>query len=135
MIYLDEGLRIGLIILELLRSNKYQEQLHDISIGVGTFTNCRENGLTFRVQNKKSGFFTFCVYEHRNSDEIIVNGRFGYVNSNGDLPYISDSPSVYLKSFKWENYSDCAAYLAKRIVEFYNGEGGEQNERKSLSYK
>jgi hypothetical protein len=39
------------------------------AIDFGTFDNCREYGLTFTL-----GLWTFCVYEHRNSDEICIEG-------------------------------------------------------------
>lgn len=35
----------------------------------GTFNNCREWGLTY-----SHGGWTFCVYEHRNSDSICIEG-------------------------------------------------------------
>lgn len=39
------------------------------AINFGTFDNCREYGVTFGL-----GLWTFCVYEHRNSDEICIEG-------------------------------------------------------------
>lgn len=39
------------------------------AIDFGTFDNCREYGVTFTY-----GLWTFCVYEHRNSDEIHIEG-------------------------------------------------------------
>lgn len=39
------------------------------AVNFGTFNNCREYGLTFTL-----GLWTFCVYEHRNSDEICIEG-------------------------------------------------------------
>lgn len=38
-------------------------------ITFGTFDNCREYGLTFTA-----GDWTFCCFEHRNSDQIMVEG-------------------------------------------------------------
>jgi len=38
-------------------------------ITFGTFDNCREYGLTFTA-----GEWTFCCFEHRNSDQIMVEG-------------------------------------------------------------
>ncbi len=38
-------------------------------VDFGTFDNCREYGLTFSVPG-----WQFCVYEHRNSDNICVQG-------------------------------------------------------------
>jgi hypothetical protein len=78
MITLERGLRNSLIVLEYLRD---MEELKDINITIGTFTNCREVGLTFAVLEKKN--FTFCVYEHRNSDSIIINGAPGFICNAG----------------------------------------------------
>lgn len=52
--------RIGHLVLESLGSEW---------VDFGTFDNCREYGLTFTVPG-----WQFCVYEHRNSDEICVQG-------------------------------------------------------------
>lgn len=35
----------------------------------GTFNNCREYGVTYSING-----WTFCVYEHRNSDEMHLEG-------------------------------------------------------------
>lgn len=120
MIYLDNGLKIGLVVLELLRSSDFEEALEGINISVGTFTNCRENGLTFTVQNKKGSFFTFCIYEHRNTDKIIINGKKGYINRNGELPYKTDSAGSWLADVSFGQYDECAKKLADLITGFYN---------------
>lgn len=114
MITLESGLKNSLIVLEHLRS---MEKLRDINITVGTFTNCRECGLTFRLGFPKP--FTWCVYEHRNSDEIILNGKEGYITLNGDLPYTADSKSIYLASFSYNQHFKCAKELSKLIIGYY----------------
>ena len=116
MLCIDRGLKIGLITLELLRNI---EEFKEIDIGVGTFTNCRECGLTFRVWSKslKGHCFTFCVYEHRNSDQIIINGKKGCIDMAGDLPYKGDSSSAYLASFPCGEYDKAADKLAELILE------------------
>lgn len=138
MIQLAPGLRNSLIVLEHLRNNEELNRLCDIN--VGTFTNCRECGLTFTIlgfcddEGKcVSGFpdsvFTYCVYEHRNSDEIIINGKEGYINMNGDLPYNGDSKHTYLASFTYSNHYKCAEKLAEMMLK------SRENYFKSISQK
>jgi len=112
MITLSSGLSIGLAILELLRN---KDSLQNIDIYVRCFMNCRESGLTFTV-----GFDidspTFCIYEHRNSDEIIVNSKKGWGGRNGELPYKADSKHVYDKAFSFNEYVECADYLEEQFL-------------------
>lgn len=120
MITIASGLRNSLIVLELLRSFDDLPDIH-----VGTFTNCREQGLTFCVSSTTENgeyfvfdAFTWCVYEHRNSDEIIINGKKGLISMNGDLPYMGESKWEYLASFSWGEYSECATKLADFMQEW-----------------
>lgn len=115
MITLSNGLKNSLVVLELLRDN---EELANIPITVGTFTNCRECGLTFMVMGKKS--FTWCIYEHRNSDGIIINGKEGYICLNGELPYIGNSKYEYLAEFKYNQHYEVARKLTELITIFWD---------------
>lgn len=122
MITLENGLFQSLIVLEGLRAN---QKLRNYEITVGTFTNCREVGLTFVIMgyyDMKGEYhsvknFTWCVYEHRNSDSIIINGKGGYVCSNGELPYGGDSKYSYLASFRYDQPYKCTNALADMIIE------------------
>ena len=114
MITLESGLRNSLKVLEFLKKNP---KLKDFNIAVGTFTNCRECGLTFKIMLRES--FTWCIYEHRNSDEIIINGKEGYISMNGMLPYCGNSKWEYLASFSCNQYSKCANKLARMFIDFY----------------
>jgi hypothetical protein len=117
MITIDEGLKYSLKILKYLRKNK---NIKKIPIYIGTFTNCREQGLTFRVSlNNSCDAFTWCVYQHRNSDDIIINGKEGFITMNGDLPYSGDSSHTYLASFRYDKFEECANKLAKMIITFW----------------
>jgi len=119
MIRYSAGVRNSVIVLEHLRA--YEDELADASITVGTFTNCREQGFTFQVWNSNTGeYFTYCVYEHRNSDQIIINGKKGIISCAGDLPYIEDSKYVYISKFPYNKHYECAEHLKDLIVEFCN---------------
>ena len=81
------GLNNSLRVLNYLKKYKNIGEIY-----VNTLQNGRETGLTFIVERKNNNveqkdFFTFCVYEHRNSDEIIINGKEGFLSY--ELPYIS----------------------------------------------
>ena len=106
MITLSRGLEISFIILELLRND---ETLKEKDIYVRCFHNRRENGLTFTALDTD---WTFCVYEHRNSDQIIINGKKGYTSLCGELPYKEEGDKWdYFKSFKYDQYHECYVYL------------------------
>ena len=113
-ISIENGLEISLKVLDELKKHKLNKD-----VTIGTFTNCRECGLTFRVFGKEKSF-TWCVYEHRNSDEIIINGKEGYISFNGDLPYNGDSKYSYLHSFNHGEFTECADKLAEIINNFNN---------------
>lgn len=116
-IELSSGLKNSIEVLKLLKKNQELKKLKKLHIGIGTFTNCRECGYTFMVMEKKS--FTWCVYEHRNSDSIIINGKTGYISMNGELPYNDDSKWDYLANFSPEEYQKCSDKLAEMIIKFY----------------
>ena len=118
MIILASGLKDSMIVLEHLRN--MEEELKDIPVSIGTFTNCRECGFTFLVMSKKGKAFTWCIYEHRNVDKIIINGKMGYISMNGDLPYASKTSQSYIASFSYNEHLECAYKLAELIREFYN---------------
>jgi len=115
------GLIIGEIVTKLLQmelSNDDREETIHEYISVGVFTNCRECGHTYKVMAENGKSFTWCVYEHRNSDNIIINGKEGYISIAGDLPYCSDSKWEYLASFEYGAYQKTAHKLKQMIVRF-----------------
>lgn len=126
MLSITAGLKNSLLVLEHLRNN--EDLTNSCEISVGTFTNCRENGLTFAIlgfydDNGKHVIgsmdkaFTYCVYEHRNSDEIIINGKSGYISMNGDLPYNEETKYDYIASFRFDQHMKCAQKLADLMLE------------------
>ena len=111
------GLKIS---VEILKRLKKRKELFAYEIMVGCFTNCREVGLTFypiylngRMLDESK---TFCIYEHRNSDQIIINGKEGYITGSGELPYMSDSKWDYLASAECENYDVATDLLVREIL-------------------
>lgn len=98
------------------------------SLIIGCFTNCREQGHTYIVHAKNGKSFTFCIYEHRNSDEIIINGKEGHVSLNGELPYKGDNKNEYIASFGPDDYYKAARKLSGLIIDFlrFNKKGDKR---------
>lgn len=108
MINICQGLVNSLIILEILRND---ERLDKVDVYVRCFQNLREMGLTFTTNG-----MTYCIYEHRNSDAIIINGKKGWSGGVGDLPYMSDSKWENIKSFSYNEHLKCAECLIKLLL-------------------
>ncbi len=123
MVQVSAGLKNSLIVLEHLRYD--QEFNRKYEVNVGCFTNCREVGLTFALlgaydeagKYHSVDAFTFCIYEHRNSDEIIINGKAGYVSFNGELPYGGETKYDYLAHFSYNQHYEAAEKLKELIEE------------------
>lgn len=115
----EEGLLISEIIYNLVRDelNYFNS---NAKVLVGSFTNCRECGYTFKVSYRGKRF-TWCIYEHRNSDDIIINGKEGYICFNGELPYMGEDKYSYIRSFSYNQYYECAKELSRLIKEFLVG--------------
>jgi len=130
MIYLKSGLRISLVVLEILRND---EELKDVDVSVACFTNCRECGLTFTVYTHPHfSQTTYCVYEHRNSDEIIVNHKEDWCGMNGDLPYMADSKYKYDASFSYNEYEKCAQFLKDKFLQWVESHKEEPTKERKV---
>lgn len=112
MITLCEGLKNSLIVLELLRND---EDLQEVDVYVRCFHNCREMGLTFTLWRGAKPNLTYCIYEHRNSDEIIVNHAEGWVGVGETLPYLGDK-YTYDHAFPHGEYRQCADFLKTELL-------------------
>lgn len=93
-------------------------------IYVDTFYNGRETGFTFTIYPCMRGSrnitkMVWCVYEHRNSDQIILNGREYRADDHSDmpydLPYKTDSKWDYIASFDYNQGNKCSARLIKEV--------------------
>lgn len=81
-------------------------------LSFGTFYNCREYGVTVEV-----GGWTFAVYEHRNSDDIVIEGcPTAEVQEYG--PYGGGDKYDVLFSTRWktEHLAADAMWIAARHV-------------------
>lgn len=84
-------------------------------INFGTFNNCREYGITYKYNG-----WTFCLYEHRNSDNIILQGcPDADVEPYGPYGKDSDSKWDVLADFKfgqYENAAEALEYALKNVT-------------------
>jgi len=117
MITIAQGLINSMEVLRLLQND---EDLKDIDVHIECFVNCRECGLTFTVRKKEgNNRKTFCIYEHRNSDEIIINGIDNWSSFSEDLPYMGDK-WTYLANFGYGEFYKVYEKLKELILNFYN---------------
>ena len=105
--------------LLLLDSLKYSEVLGGKSLEIFPFDNCREFGYMYHVIGGEQDL-TFSVYEHRNSDEIIINGcETSDVKSYG--AYNGNSKYSYLKNFSFDQHYQVAKQLRNYLEESFLG--------------
>lgn len=105
--------------LLLLDSLKYSEILGGKSLEILPFDNCREYGYMYHIVGGKQDL-TFSVYEHRNSDEIIINGGFTS-NVKPFGIYNGESKYDYLKSFSYDKHYQVAKQLGEYLEESFEG--------------
>lgn len=105
--------------LLLLDGVKFNDNLQGKILEIKPFDNCRESGYMYRVLGSKQDC-TFCVYEHRNSDEIIINGCLTQdVKSYG--AYGGSSKWDYLYRFSYDEYYAVAKRLGLLLEQCYLG--------------
>lgn len=106
---------IKLLVIDKL---KYNEQLQGCELYIKPFDNCREYGYMYSIIGAKQDI-TFSVYEHRNSDEIIINGCLTKdVKTYGAY---KGNKWDYLSSFNYKEHYDCAERLASFLEGSYLG--------------
>jgi len=96
---------------------------YDASVEVGRYENCREQGYIFSVLYKGEQR-NYCVYEHRNSDDLCVV-VFDAVTINtptNDMVFeaMGDSKWNYTKAFGFGEIVSCGDYIVEDVKEFIN---------------
>lgn len=90
-------------------------------VETSTFYNNREWGMVYTVKEPSGNTRSFSVYQHRNSDNVIINGKTNW--SGGDeLPYVRDSKSAYLVESHPDNREEVAEILAAYMSSAQKGE-------------
>lgn len=124
-IEISEGIIASQIILTLLTHNSDLDEILELNkavITVDAMQNLREQGYSYNVYNgENKKFFTWCTYIHRNSDDIIINGKEGSHSGTGELPYIGDKYE-YIASFSNGDFTGAALKLAIEIKKFVEQE-------------
>ncbi|MCP6727399.1 MAG: hypothetical protein KJI69_05320 [Patescibacteria group bacterium] len=124
-IQISEGIKISQIVLAMLQGNEELDEAltkAKTMVCIDALQNCREQGYAYSVYNlKTSETFTWCTYEHRNSDSIIINGKKGMHSRSGELPYKGDKYE-YIASFDYNEHYEAAQTLAKEIIQFVEQE-------------
>jgi hypothetical protein len=108
----DKNVRIAVEVFgETGLSDEFYKEEDKLDFGI--FNNCREYGMTVTV-----GEWTFAAYEHRNSDDICIEGcPTSQVKEFG--PYGTDDKFDVLFSACWKQYhevSDVMNRLARFIL-------------------
>ena len=90
------------------------------NVSVSPFYNTREWGNVYTVMAPDGSTRSFSVYEHRNTDSIIINGT---ENWNGkELPYATDSKQAFFAEFEPDDRERAAQALTFYMVQAQKGE-------------
>lgn len=83
------------------------------NVRTSSFNNLRENGLVYTVDSPNGDTRSFCAYESRNSDEIIING---ITNWDGHkLPYAGETKYDYFSRHSYDDWEGAAEKLASYL--------------------
>lgn len=78
-------------------------------VGVSPLVNGRENGLVYTVRDSNGGTRSFCMYEDRNSDSLIINGKTDWNPNDFDpLPYAGHKKHEFFAEFAPGDYKQAA---------------------------
>lgn len=91
------------------------------NVYVDSFVNGREYGNVYSVAMPDGDTMSFSVYEHRNSDSIIINGKRNWDKGSDELPYAADSKYQYFAEVECENYREAADMLCFFLKDAQNG--------------
>jgi hypothetical protein len=99
-------------------------KLYEAEVCVGRYENCREQGYIFSVRydGKQRNY---CVYEHRNSDELCVVVFDALTINTPTLDMVSDAMGDnkwnYTKAFPCGQIMECGDYILDNIRKWIDG--------------
>lgn len=96
------------------------------NVEVRSFANGREYGNVYTVMQPDGNTMSFSVYEHRNSDDIIINGTDNWDPDTGELPYAGGKYD-YFAEIPHREYNQAADYLCFFMKEAQKGELADVN--------
>lgn len=88
-------------------------------VSVSPFYNNREWGNVYTVMTPDGGTRSFSVYEHRNTDSIIINGKDNW--DGEELPYATDSKQGFFAEFAPDDRKRAAQALTFYMMEAQSG--------------
>ena len=95
---------------------------HNVTgVSVSPFYNTREYGLAYTVMEPNGDTRTFSVYEHRNTDSIIINGKTNW-DTSSELPYAADSKNEFFAEFSYNDREQVADALAFYVKSAQSGD-------------
>jgi hypothetical protein len=91
-------------------------------VSVSTLDNGREAGNVYTVMTPDGGTRSFAVYEHRNSDSIVINGKENW--DGKELPYAGDSSHEFFAEFEPDDRKRAAQALTFYMMQAQSGDLG-----------
>ena len=131
--YMNDGANYqAQAVLALLRY-KTHSLMHGIGeelpaeIEVGRWENCREQGYVFRINiGLGRRVKNYCVYEHRNSDNICVQMFEGFTLNTPSIDMVFDNGKKTKwdidKQFSVDEVVACADFIVEDMTSVYNEE-------------
>lgn len=95
-------------------------------VSVSSLNNGRERGNVYTVMTPDGGTRSFSVYEHRNTDSIIINGKENW--DGEELPYAADSKHGFYAEFAFEDRKRAAQSLTFYMMQAQSGALEEDTE-------
>lgn len=92
------------------------------NVKIDSFTNGREVGNIYTVYQPDGNTRSFSVYEHRNSDSIIINGSTNWSKESEELPYASNHKNGFFAEISYSDTKRAAGTLAYFMKEAQKGE-------------
>ena len=126
--YLNDGANWqAQCVLSYVRS--HADLKEDYAILVGRYENCREQGYVFTLTKRWEQLLHIAVYEHRNSDDIIVKSFKGtFINTPRAEDLNMKDKYDYDESFSVGNIVDCGKY----VVDTFENEIIKNNVQQSI---
>lgn len=120
----DEGGNNQLYMATVFPDKELKEEMDRAGISnvsVSSFYNSREYGNAYTVMTPDGDTRTFSVYEHRNTDSIVINGKTNWKGSDVELPYTADSKHEFFAEIPYGERKQAARTLTYFMKNAQNG--------------
>lgn len=99
-----------------------------VSINVGRFENCREQGYVFTLYVDGRQAKHYAVYEHRNSDNLIVLKQDGFTINTPSVEFMFGERNKwgYDQSFKYGEIIPCGDWIMNDMKEIIKSKENEK---------